>query len=73
MASRLAGIPRRTDGLLHGLLTWAVVTLFTFYLLTTTMGRLIGGVTGVADRALSGSGSGVAAMAPVAGDALKDA
>ena len=71
VASRLAGIPRRTDGLLHGLLTWAVVTLLTFYLLTTAVGRIIGGVTGVAGRALSGMGKGIAAVAPEAGEAIK--
>ena len=71
VASRLAGMPRPTDGLLHGLLTWSVVTLMTFYLLTTAVGRIIGGVTGVAGRALSGVGSGLAAVAPEAGDAIK--
>lgn len=71
VASRLAGIPRRTDGLLHGLLTWSVVTLLTFYLLTTAVGRIIGGVTGVAGRALSGAGAGIAAVAPGAGEAIK--
>ena len=71
VAARLAGVPRRTDSLLHGLLTWAMVTLLTFYLLTTAVGRIIGGVTGVAGRALSGVGSGVAAVAPGAGDAIQ--
>ena len=71
VASRLAGMPRPTDGLLHGLLTWAVVTLLTFYLLTTAVGRIIGGVTGVAGRALSGMGQGIAAVAPQAGDAIR--
>ena len=71
VAGRLAGMPRPTDGLLHGLLTWSVVTLFTFYLLTTAVGRIIGGVTGVAGRALSGVGSGIAAVAPQAGEAIK--
>lgn len=71
-ASRLAGMPRPTDGLLHGLLTWAVVTLLTGYLLTTAVGRIIGGVTGVASRALSGAGRGIAAVAPEAGEAIKD-
>ncbi|MGI4742418.1 MAG: hypothetical protein ACRYG7_45250 [Janthinobacterium lividum] len=71
VASRLAGMPRPTDGLLHGLLTWAVVTMLTFYLLTTAVGRIIGGVTGVAGRALSGVGSGLEAVAPGAGDAIK--
>lgn len=71
VASRLAGMPRPTDGLLHGLLTWAVVTLLTFYLLTTAVGRIIGGVTGVAGRALTGAGKGIAAVAPEAGEAIK--
>jgi hypothetical protein len=71
VASRLAGMPRPTDGMLHGLLTWSVVTLLTFYLLTTAVGRIIGGVTGVAGRALSGVGSGIAAVAPEAGEAIK--
>jgi hypothetical protein len=71
VAGRLAGMPRPTDGLLHGLLTWSVVTLFTFYLLTTAVGRIIGGVTGVAGRALSGVGSGIAAVAPKAGEVIK--
>jgi hypothetical protein len=71
VASRLAGMPRPTDGMLHGLLTWSVVTLLTFYLLTTAVGRIIGGVTGVAGRALSGVGNGLAAVAPEAGEAIK--
>lgn len=71
VAGRLAGAPRRTDGLLHGLLSWALVTLFTFYLLTTAVGGIISGVGGVAGRALTMAGSGLAAAAPGAGDALK--
>jgi hypothetical protein len=71
VAGRLAGAPRRTDGLLHGLLSWGLVTLFTFYLLTTTVGGIISGVGGVAGRALTAAGSGIAAVAPQAGDAIK--
>lgn len=72
VAGRLAGAPRRVDGLLHGLLSWGLVTLFTFYLLTTAVGRIISGVGGVAGRALTAAGSGLAAVAPQAGDAIKD-
>lgn len=71
VAGRLAGAPRRTDGLLHGLLSWGLVTLFTFYLLTTAVGRIISGVGGVAGRALTAAGSGIAAVAPQAGEAIK--
>ncbi|UYZ65023.1 phage holin family protein [Hymenobacter weizhouensis] len=71
VAGRLAGMPRRTDGLLHGLLTWSLVTLLTFYLLSTAVGRIIGGVSGVAGRALGAAGRGIAAVAPEAADAVK--
>ncbi len=71
VAGRLAGAPRRVDGLLHGLLGWGLVTLFTFYLLTTAVGGIISGVGGVAGRALTAAGSGVAALAPQAGAAIK--
>jgi hypothetical protein len=71
VAGRLAGVPRRTDGLLHGLLTWALVTLFTFYLLSTAVGRIISGVGGVAGRTLSAAGQGIASVAPEAADAIK--
>jgi hypothetical protein len=71
VAGRLAGAPRRADGLLHGLLSWGLVTLFTFYLLTTAVGGIISGVGGVAGRALTAAGSGIAAVAPGAGDAIK--
>ncbi|MCA8831148.1 hypothetical protein [Hymenobacter pini] len=71
VAGRLAGLPRRTDGMLHGLVTWALVTLLTFYMLSTAAGRIISGATGVAGRALSVAGRGVAAVAPEAGEAIK--
>jgi hypothetical protein len=71
VAGRLAGAPRRTDGLLHGLLTWGLVTLFTFYLLTTAVGRLISGVGGVAGRVLTTAGQGISAVAPQAGEAIQ--
>ncbi len=71
VAGRLAGAPRRVDGLLHGLLSWGLVTLFTFYLLTTAVGSIISGVGGVAGRALTAAGSGIAAVAPQAGNAIK--
>jgi ElaB/YqjD/DUF883 family membrane-anchored ribosome-binding protein len=46
VAGRLAGMPTRVDGMLHGVVTWAAATLLAFYLLTTTVGSLIGGAFG---------------------------
>jgi len=73
VAGRLAGIPHRQDGLLHGLLTWGLTTLLTFYLLTTTVGGLIGGTARVLGRGLSAAGTGIAAVAPTVADAAGNA
>lgn len=72
VAGRLAGMPRRTDSMLHGLLTWGLVTLVTFYLITTSVGALISGATGIVGKGLSLAGQGVAAVAPEVGDAVKN-
>lgn len=70
VAGRLAGIPRNTDSLLHGILTWGLTTLLLFYFLTSTIGSLIGGTFRVLGSGLSAAASGVAAVAPsVAGAA----
>jgi len=50
VAGRLAGIPRRIDSLLHGVLTWSVATLMLFFLLTSSVGNL----PEFADRAAGG-------------------
>lgn len=47
VAGRLAGIPRNFDGLIHGVLSWSVGTLLTVYLLTTSIGGMIGGAFGM--------------------------
>ena len=43
VASRLSGRPSNSTGGYHGLTSWAVTTLVTLYLLTTSVGALIGG------------------------------
>ena len=54
----LAGVELRWDGTLHGLITWAMATLFTIYLLSSAIGGIIGGgfsaLGGVASAAVSG-------------------
>ncbi len=67
VTARMAGVTQRGDGLLHGLVTWAIATLFTFYLLSTALGGLIGGAYSVVGGTLSAAGSSVkAAAGPVA-------
>ncbi|MEX2263031.1 MAG: hypothetical protein WD696_13830 [Bryobacteraceae bacterium] len=50
-AARLAGTPDRTDAMLHGVVTWGLTTLFTFYLLTTAVGNIVGGTAALLSRA----------------------
>ena len=67
VAAWLAGVELRWDGLLHGLLTWGISTLLTFYLLTSAIGGLIGGGASTLGSIASSAGSGIkSATQPVA-------
>lgn len=56
VAAHLAGTVRRSDSVLHGVLTWGATTLFTVFLLTSALGNLIGGAMGVLGKAASSAG-----------------
>lgn len=71
VAARLAGIPTRADGVLHGVLTWSLFILITFYLLTTAVGQIISGVTGAIGKTLSLAGQGIQAIAPEIGNQVQ--
>src|SRR5688572_11083546 len=43
VAGRLAGVPRKADGALHGIIMWGTATLITFLLVGTALGGLFGG------------------------------
>ena len=71
VTGKLAGSPRNSDALLHGVLTWGVLTLATVFLLSSAVGRLVGGVTslvgntaGTVASAAQGAAQGAAAAAP---------
>lgn len=73
VAGRLAGIPHRADGVLHGIITWSLVTLVTIYLLTTTLASVISGATGAVGTLFNAAGAGIAAVAPGAEKAAEHA
>lgn len=73
IAGRLAGLTRASDGLLHGLLTWGVVTLVSFLVLSTAAGRLVSGVSSAVSQGLSLAGQGLSAVAPGAAQAVETA
>ncbi len=63
VAGRLAGMPNRTDGMLHGITTWSVATLLLFYLLTSTVGSLIGGAFNLVGGAAQSLAQGAQSLA----------
>jgi len=58
VSAHFSGQPEDIDGVLHGLTTWAVVTLLTLFLVTTSIGRILSGTS-----ALIGTGLSIAARA----------
>ncbi len=73
VASRLSGRPVRSTGALHGVTSWAVTTLVVVYLLTTSVGALVGGVFSGLGGIVSSAGSTVATAATTAAPALANA
>jgi hypothetical protein len=52
VAGRMSGLGNKLDGLLEGVIVWGAVTVLTFFLLTTTVGRILGGAAGLAGNML---------------------
>ncbi|MBN9982478.1 PhnA-like protein [Rhizobium laguerreae] len=73
VSSRLSGRPVRSTGALHGVTSWAVTTLVVVYLLTSSIGVLVGGVFTGLGGILSSAGSTVATAATTAAPALATA
>lgn len=63
VAGRLAGVPRTFAGLMHGVLVWALLTLFAFYLATSAIGSVVSGVTGAVGSAFSTAAAGISSAA----------
>ena len=76
VAGRLAGMPRAQDSMLHGLVTFGLTSLLGVYLLTSGIGKVIGGagslVSSVVSSATSAAGSAAPGLADSAKDKLKD-
>lgn len=72
VAGHLAGVPRRSDGALHGLLVWGLATLIAFYLLTSAVGKLVSGTFNMLGSVASGVGSAVSSVAPEVADVVSE-
>jgi hypothetical protein len=56
VAGRLSGRPKESTASFHGLIAWAATTLVIFYLLTSTLGSLLGGVYSTISSTVGGLG-----------------
>lgn len=63
---------QKTDLILHGLLTWCMLTFLNMYLITSSVGKIVGGVGTVITKGFSLAGEGIKAVAPEAGKMIKD-
>ena len=63
VAGKLAGVPKSSTSTMHGILSWCVYTLISFYVLTTAVGSIISGVGSVVSNTLSAAGSGIESLA----------
>jgi polyhydroxyalkanoate synthesis regulator phasin len=71
IAGRLAGDPKKLDGMLHGVVAWALTTLVVMWLMTTTVSSMIGGAFSLLGNVASASAQAVQAAA--GGETLADA
>jgi len=63
-AARFAGIPDKIDGMLHGVVTWAVAGLFAVYLLASGASSLVGGAFGVLGQSIDDLARAAEVLAP---------
>lgn len=69
VASRVSGRPSKTTGSFHGLTSWAVTTLIVLYLLTTSVGALVGGAFSGLSSIIGGVGRTAATVTTAAAPA----
>lgn len=72
VAGRLAGMPRAQDSMLHGLVTFGLTSLLGFYLLTSGVGRVLGGAGSLVSSVVSSAGRAASNSALGLVDAAKD-
>lgn len=72
VAGKWAGAVGTYSKVFHGLLTWGLYTILSFYLLTTAIGSIISGVGSVVGQTLTAVGQGAGELAPIVGSELEE-
>lgn len=73
VASRLSGRPSKSTGGYHGVTAWAVTALVVLYLLTTSVGAIVGGAFNGLSSVVGGVGRTAATAATTAAPSLAEA
>lgn len=71
LASRFSGTPNELDGVLHGIMVWGVTTIITVFLLSTSIGRLMSGLSSLTNQILLFAQDAIGATVNVAGRAAQ--
>ena len=69
VAGRLSGRPKVSTAGWHGITSWALTTLLIFWLLTSTIGAVVGGAFATVGNAAGGLGTAATAAAPALANA----
>ena len=67
VAARMSGLSRLADGIFHGLIAWGVSTLVFAYLITTSVGTVVGGAFGMIGQSLKVAGGAAVTAGGAAG------
>jgi hypothetical protein len=74
VAARISGLTRKSDGMMHGLVAWGVSAIIFAYLISTSVGALLGGTMGIlgqAAQAVTG-GAVTVSQSPAAQSSLEN-
>ncbi len=69
-AGRLAGSASKTDGALHGIVTWATSTLLIVYILSSGASAVVGGTFGAIGSSIQGISQAAGSIIPTSTDQL---
>lgn len=70
VAGRLSGVSDRSEGLIHGFLTWALYTVVSIVLISSAVGSVINSAGSIVNSTLSTVGQGVGQLAPEVAQAI---
>lgn len=72
VAAHLTNVKYKLSGVFHGVLSWSLYALISFWAMTTAVGGIISGTGGMISKGLTSMGSGVSELASTVGQGDND-